>query len=98
MIPRPTKDNIVVQEHALKEVSDGGILLPDTQRDASLRTGTVVATGPGHMYPDHSLSRMDMAEGDTVYFHSFTGVEIKYDNVSYLVMSQKQVVAVESQD
>ncbi len=95
-IPIPYHDNLIIIEKPQEDVSHGGVLLPQGHFEGhrNLRQGTVVASGPGLLYPDGSHSPMDVQAGDEVLFSMLSGVEIKYDQGSFLVMPQTHVVAI----
>lgn len=106
-VPIPTSNNIVVIQDPIETVTANGIILPDAftletgnkvQRfdrvDRSLRSGTVVAVGPGRMYADYTRARMDLLVGDKILFGRLSGIGIEYGNESYVVMNQKEVIAI----
>ena len=55
---------------------------------------TVVAVGPGRWADDDDRIPMDVKEGDTVIFSRYGGTELKYDGQEYLLLSQRDILAV----
>lgn len=71
-----------------------GIFLPQGHMDNSLRRGTIVAVGPGKLYPDGERIPLSVHVGERVVFTRMAGVEIKYEEGSYLVMREQHILAV----
>lgn len=98
-LPIPFGDDVVIVEKERENVSATGIFLPETRyADEGLRSGTVVAVGPGTQLPDGSRIPMQVLCGDKVLFSRMAGVEIKYERGSYLVMSERSISAVLGDD
>jgi chaperonin GroES len=94
-LPIPFGDDIVIVESEKSNVSRGGVVLPETRyADEGLREGTVVAVGPGTQYPDGSRSAMQVLPGDKVLFTRLAGIEIKYEQGAYLILSERSVLAI----
>ncbi len=94
-LPIPFGDDIVLVERERTNVSLGGLHLPDTRfGDEKLNEGTVVAVGPGNQYPDGSRSAMQVVPGDQVLFTRLAGIQIKYEEGAFLILSQKSVLAI----
>jgi len=94
-LPVPFNDDVVVVERQRENVSRGGLHLPDTRHaDEKLNEGTVVAVGPGVQYPDGSRSKMQVLPGDRILFTRMAGIEIKYEQGAYLVLSERSILAV----
>jgi chaperonin GroES len=94
-LPIPFNDDLVVVESERQHVSTGGIALPETRyADEALREGVVVAVGPGAQYPDGSRSTMQVLPGDTILFSRLAGIEIRYEQGAYLILSERSVLAI----
>lgn len=92
---RPLDDRVVVEPVEAEERTAGGIVLPDTAKEKPQR-GEVLAVGPGRR-SDHSgeLIPMDVNEGDRVIYSKFSGTEITIDGEDLLILSSRDVLAVE---
>lgn len=90
---RPLGDRVVVRVLESEEKTKGGIFLPDTAKEKP-QQAKVVAVGSGKTLDDGSKSPVDLKEGDVVLFAKYAGTEVKVDGVEYLVISEKDVLAV----
>ena len=90
---QPLGDRVVVQRDESLDVTTGGIVLPDSAKDAPAR-GTVVSVGDGIMMPDGSRVALQLTVGARVYFSSYGGEAINIDDEEYLLMRESDVLAV----
>ena len=67
---KPVNDKIVVQAKSKKEdeVTESGIILPDTVQNGSLLEGKVVAVGDGMYSANGTLIPVVVDEGDTILY------------------------------
>ena len=59
---QPLGDRVVVQRDESEEVTTGGIVLPDSAKDAPAR-GTVMSVGDGIIMPDGSRVALQLTGG-----------------------------------
>ena len=90
---RPLGDRILVKAEEPKEKKIGGIIIPDTAKEKP-QEGIVIAAGNGKMGKDGKVIPMDVKVGDKVLYGKYSGTEVKIDNVSYLIMSQDDVLGI----
>jgi chaperonin GroES len=90
---RPLGDRVVIQPVKREEVTKSGIVLPDTAQEKPQR-GIVVAKGKGRKLDDGSMVEIDLNEGDEVLFAKYAGTEFKVEEEEYLVISEKDILAV----
>jgi chaperonin GroES len=90
---QPLGDRVVVQRDESEEVTAGGIVLPDSAKDAPAR-GTVVSVGDGILMPDGSRVALQLTVGARVIFSSYGGEAINIDDEEYLLMRESDVLAV----
>ena len=90
---QPLGDRVVVQRDESLAVTTGGIVLPDSAKDAPAR-GTVVSVGDGIMMPDGSRVALQLTVGVRVIFSSYGGEAINIDDEEYLLMRESDVLAV----
>ncbi|MDE0817140.1 MAG: co-chaperone GroES [Pirellulaceae bacterium] len=90
---QPLGDRVVVQRDESLAVTTGGIVLPDSAKDAPAR-GTVVSVGDGIMMPDGSRVALQLTVGARVIFSSYGGEAINIDDEEYLLMRESDVLAV----
>jgi chaperonin GroES len=93
---RPLGDRVVVKPIQKEEVTKSGIVLPDTAKEKPQR-GQVVAVGPGRLTDDGKRLPMEVKVGDEVLFAKYAGTELKIDDEEYLILSEKDILAVLSE-
>lgn len=84
---KPLADRVLVLP-AQAEEKVGGIIIPDTAKEKPQR-GKVVAAGNGT-----KDEPMVLKEGDEVLYGKYSGTELEYEGVKYLIMRQSDVLAV----
>ena len=91
---RPLADRLIVEPLDQEEKTAGGILLPETAKEKP-QEGKVIAAGPGR-WDEEGKKRveMDVKTGDVVIFAKYSGSEIKMADKKYLIMSEKDILAV----
>jgi chaperonin GroES len=92
---RPLHDRILVQRHEEGEQQVGGIIIPDSAKEKPQR-GTVVAAGAGKVNDEGKRVAMDVKTGDTILFGKYSGQDIKFDGVDYLIMKEDDVLAIDA--
>ena len=91
---RPLADRVIVEALDQEEKTSGGILLPETAKEKP-QEGKVIAAGPGRWDEDGKKRlEMEVAVGDTVVFAKYSGTEIKIDDKKYLILGEKDILAV----
>ncbi|VEI12796.1 co-chaperone GroES [Trueperella bialowiezensis] len=90
---KPLDDRIVIQQVAAEETTASGLVLPDTAQEKP-QEGTVVAVGPGRVDDNGNRVPVDVAVGDTVIYSKYGGTEVKYGDDEYIILSQRDVLAV----
>jgi chaperonin GroES len=91
---RPLADRVIVEPLEQEEKTASGILLPETAKERP-QEGLIVAIGPGRWDEDGKKRvEMEVAVGDKVVFAKYSGSEIKLDEKKYLIMSEKDLLAV----
>ncbi len=84
---KPLADRVLIQP-APAEEKIGGIIIPDTAKEKP-QQGQVVAVGNGTKDEE-----MTLKVGDTVLYGKYSGTEFEYKGEKYLIMHQKDVLAV----
>lgn len=90
---KPLGDRLVIEPATREEMTASGIVLPDTAKEKPHR-GTVVAAGEGRRDEDGDRIPMDVKVGDEVLFAKYAGTEFKLDDKDYLILAEKDVLAV----
>jgi chaperonin GroES len=90
---RPLGDRVVVKPTAREEMTKTGIVLPDTAKEKP-QEGTILAVGPGRTLDDGKREPLDVKAGQKVLYARYAGTEFKIDGDEYLIVSQKDILAV----
>ena len=90
---RPLGDRVVIQPTPREEMTKSGIVLPDTAKEKP-QEGLIGAAGPGRVLDDGKREAMDIKKGDKVLYAKYAGTEFKIDGEEYLIVSQKDILAV----
>ena len=89
---QPLADKIVVKVLEAKEVTKGGIVLPDTAQEKP-QEAEVVAVGKGKVC-DGKVVTPEVKAGDTILFGKYTGTEITMDGKEYLILKEEDILAI----
>ena len=90
---QPLGDRVVLKPTAREEMTKSGIVLPDTAKEKP-QEGMILAIGPGAFDADGKRVAMDVKEGDVVLYAKYAGTEFKIDEEEYLIVSQKDILAI----
>jgi len=90
---QPLNDRIVVKRSEEKEVTKGGIIIPETAKEKPIE-GKVLAVGTGKILDDGSKAPLDVKKGDKVLFSKYAGSEVKIEGEDLLIMREDDVLAV----
>ena len=91
---RPLADRVVVKPVEREEMTKSGIVLPDTVKEKP-QEGIIEAVGNGR-YNEQTGVRvaLDVKVGDRVMYAKYAGSEVKIDDVDYLILGEKDILAV----
>ncbi len=90
---RPLGDKVVVQPIQRDETTKSGIVLPDTAKEKP-QEGMIVAVGSGRVLDSGERQKLEVSEGQKVLYAKYAGTEIKHDGEDYLILSEKDILAV----
>ena len=91
---RPLSDRVVVRPLEREEVTKSGIVLPDTAKEKP-QEGVVEAVGNGRLLEATGKREpIDLKVGDRVIYSKYAGNEVKLDEQEYLILSEKDILAV----
>ncbi|MBA3275307.1 MAG: co-chaperone GroES [Chloroflexia bacterium] len=90
---KPLGDRLVVKPATREETTASGIVLPDTAKEKPQR-GTIVAAGQGRRDDDGDRIPLDVSVGDEVLFAKYAGTEFKLEDQDFLILSEKDVLAI----
>lgn len=91
---KPLADHVVVEIVTKEEKTASGIYLPDTASKEKPQTGKVVAVGAGKVTDNGTRVAPEVKAGDEVVFAKYSGSEVKLDGKEYLILSERDILAV----
>ncbi|MCL5020200.1 MAG: co-chaperone GroES [Bacteroidetes bacterium] len=90
---KPLADRVVVKPLEAEEKTKGGLFVPDTAKERP-QQGEVVAIGPGRVSDDGKKIPMEVKVGDRILYGKYSGTEVTYDGVEYLIMRESDIFAI----
>jgi chaperonin GroES len=90
---KPLHDRIIVERLEEKEVSKGGIIIPDSAKEKPME-GRVVAVGEGKRDDAGKRIVPDVKKGDKILFGKYSGTEVKIEGQEYLILREEDILAV----
>lgn len=90
---RPLHERVLVRRLEEKEMSKGGIIIPDSAKEKPAE-GEIIATGKGKITEDGKVLPLDVKVGDKVLFSKYSGSDVMIDGEEYLIMREDDILAV----
>lgn len=85
---KPLGSRVVIKRAVAEEKTASGIILASQAKEQP-QTAEVVAVGPGT-----EDEKIEVAVGEKVIFAQFAGTEVKYDGETYIIISQRDILAI----
>ena len=89
---KPLADRVVIKMVEAEETTKSGIILTGSAKEKP-QVAEVVAVGPGGVVDGKEVV-MELKVGDKVIMSKYAGTEVKIDGEEYIIISQKDVLAV----
>lgn len=89
---RPLDDRVVVEPMEAEEMTEGGIVLPDTAKEKPQR-GTVIAVGPGKLLDSGERGPLSVAVGDEVIYGKYSGSEVEVNGKELKILRESDILA-----
>ena len=90
---KPLGDKVVVRPTQREETTRSGIVLPDTAKEKP-QEGVIVAVGTGRVMDNGERAKPEVSEGQKVLYAKYAGTEVKLEGEEYLILSEKDILAV----
>ncbi len=90
---KPLFDNVLVKPLAAEEKLPSGIILPDSAKEKP-QMGEVMAVGPGGTDEKGNPVKMIVTVGMKVMYKKWGGNEIKVDGKEWMLVEQKDILAI----
>ena len=90
---QPLADRIMVEVLEAKDVTKGGIVLPDSAKEKP-QEAKVIAVGKGKISDEGKLIPTEVKVGDKILFGKYSGTEITMDGTEYLILKEEDILAI----
>jgi len=85
---KPLADRVLVEPIEAETKTASGIIIPDNAKEKPQK-GKVMAVGKGTKENPTTVK-----VGDTVLYGKYSGTELKFEGKDYLIMSEKDILAI----
>ena len=89
---KPLFDRVLIEPDVQENKTSSGIVLPETSQERP-QMGVIVAVGDGENM-DNDKTELKVKVGDKVLFNRYAGTELKFEEKTYLVMRQLDIIGV----
>ena len=86
---KPLGDRVLVEPKIEEEVTEHGIVLPDTVEKEKKAEGKIIAIGNGE-----KIAKLGLKEGDSVIFEKWGGEEVEADGKEYKILDHEKILAI----
>lgn len=90
----PLRDKVIVKQDPAEEKTRSGIVLPDTAKEKPVE-GTVIAVGSGEISNGQRFP-LEVKVGDKIIYSKYGGTEVKVDSEEYIILSERDILAIKS--
>ena len=90
---KPLGDRVVLKAIEREQKTESGIVLPDSAKKEKPMEGEIVAVGEGRL-EDGERIEPAVKVGDQVIYSKYAGTEVKVDGKDFLILSEKDVLAI----
>jgi len=88
----PLHDRILLRRLEEKEMTKGGIIIPDTAKEKP-QEAEVIEVGKGRMAEDGKVIPLDVKKGDKVLIGKFSGTEVMIGDVEHIIVREEEILA-----
>ena len=89
---KPLVDRVLIKMVEAEETTKSGIILSSGSQEKP-QIAEVVEVGPGGMV-DGEKVEMQVKKGDKVITSKYSGTEVKYEGVEYIIVKQSDILAI----
>ena len=90
---KPLGDRVVVKMCEAEETTKSGIILSSGSKEKP-QIAEVVEVGPGEVDENGKRVEMQVKKGDKVITSKYSGNEIKYEGIDYIIVKQSDILAI----
>lgn len=89
---KPLVDRVLIKMIEAEETTKSGIILSSGSQEKP-QIAEVVEVGPGGVV-DGEKVEMQVKKGDKVITSKYSGTEVKYEGVEYIIVKQSDILAI----
>ncbi len=89
---RPLEDRVLIKMMEKEETTKSGIILSSGSQEKP-QIAEVVEVGPGGVDENNKKIEMQVKKGDRVIISKYSGTEVKYEGVEYIIVKQNDILA-----
>ncbi len=90
---KPLGDRVLLKRKLVSEENQKGIYIPDSARKEP-REAEVIAVGPGKKNDEGKIVPLQVVKGDIVLVPDYGGTEITYDEVTYIIVNEDDLLGI----
>jgi chaperonin GroES len=90
---RPLNDRVLVKRIEGQSQSAGGIFIPDSAKEKPSEA-LVVAVGEGKTLENGKTKKLDVKEGDRVFFRKYSGNDVTIAGVEHIILREDDILAI----
>lgn len=89
---KPLSDRVLIKMKEAEETTKSGIILASKSQEKP-QIAEVIEVGPGEKI-DGKLQEMSVKKGDNVIVSKYSGTEVKYEGIDYIIVKQEDILAI----
>ena len=90
---KPVADRILIKMVEQEETTKSGLILTSGAKEKP-QIAEVVEVGPGITNIEGKEVKMYIKKGDKVIVSKYSGTEVKYEGVEYIILKQDDILAI----
>ncbi len=90
---QPLNDRVLIKMVEAEETTKSGIILSSGSQEKP-QIAEVVEIGPGGIDENGKKVEMQVKKGDKVITSKYSGTEVKYEGMEYIIVRQNDILAI----
>lgn len=90
---KPLNDRVLIKMVEAEETTKSGIILTTNSQEKP-QIAEVIEVGPGKVDENGKKVEMQVKKGDKVITSKYSGNEVKYEGIDYIIVKQSDILAI----
>lgn len=90
---KPLNDRVLIKMVEAEETTKSGIILASSSQEKP-QIAEVIEVGPGGKDENGKNIEMQVKKGDKVITSKYSGTEVKYEGIDYIIVRQGDILAI----